>query len=141
MQQGGATGVRCPHARQRLRQSARSTSQPRSAKWHARGLLPRAHVSLLTSAIAPGSPPSQPPCSAPPSAPPTSSRDRIIHRFRWPVTRNLPRKWSIERVRSCGFGLGFEGDVIAEAFEAALEIGNSAMLADLVEIGLAEIAI
>src|SRR3954464_4005814 len=89
MQQGGATGVRCPHARQRLRQSARSTSQPRSAKWHARGLLPRAHVSLLTSAIAPGSPPSQPPCSAPPSAPPTSSRDRIIHRFRWPVTRNL----------------------------------------------------
>src|SRR3954451_12413739 len=43
--------------------------------------------------------------------------------------------------RSCGFGPGFEGDLIAEAFEAALEIGNSATLADLVEIGVSEIAI
>ena len=42
---------------------------------------------------------------------------------------------------SRGFGRGFEGDVIAESFEAALEIGNSATLADLVEIGLTEIAI
>src|SRR3954453_9206443 len=61
--------------------------------------------------------------------------------IRWTDNNALPRKWSIERVRSCGFGLGFEGDVIAEAFEATLEIGNGAMLADLVEIGLAEIAI
>src|SRR6476620_3838148 len=43
--------------------------------------------------------------------------------------------------RSCGFGPGFEGDLIAEAFEAALEIGNSATLADLVEIGVSEISI
>src|SRR4051794_16142632 len=57
------------------------------------------------------------------------------------ISYDLPRKWSIERVRSCGFGPGFEGDVIAEAFEAALEIGNSATLADLVEIGFSEIAI
>src|SRR5690348_4001346 len=40
-----------------------------------------------------------------------------------------------------GFGRGFEGDVIAEAFEAALEIGNRAAFPDLVEIGFAEIAI
>src|SRR4051812_7799382 len=53
----------------------------------------------------------------------------------------LPRKWSVERVRSCGFGLGFEGDLIAEAFEAAFKIGNNATLADLVEIGVSEIAI
>src|SRR3954466_8776009 len=53
----------------------------------------------------------------------------------------LPRKWSAERVWSCGFGPGFEGDVIAEAFEAALEIGNSAAFTDLVEIGVSEIAI
>src|SRR4051812_24106102 len=53
----------------------------------------------------------------------------------------LPRKWSAGRVRSCGFGPGFEGDVIAEAFEAALEIGNSAAPTDLVETGVSEIAI
>src|SRR4051795_8543141 len=45
------------------------------------------------------------------------------------------------RLRSCGFGPGFEGDVIAEAFEAALEIGNSAAFTDLVEGGFSEIAI
>src|SRR3954453_15190307 len=61
--------------------------------------------------------------------------------WRMTQTHDLPRKWSVERVRLCGFGPGFEGDVIAEAFEAALEIGNSATLADLVEIGLSEIAI
>src|SRR3954465_2914917 len=58
-----------------------------------------------------------------------------------PLYAALPRKWSVGRVRLCGFGLGFEGDLIAEAFEAALEIGNGAAFADLVEIGLAEIAI
>src|SRR3954449_13092230 len=58
-----------------------------------------------------------------------------------PITEALPRKWSAERVWSCGFGPGFEGDVIAEAFEAALEIGNSAAFTDLVEIGVSEIAI
>src|SRR5918997_5669102 len=64
--------------------------------------------------------------------------DNLIHR---PFPFGLPRKWSVERVRSCGFGPGFEGDVIAEAFEAALEIGNSATFTDLVEIGLSEIVI
>src|SRR3712207_7678080 len=43
-----------------------------------------------------------------------------------------------ERVRSRGFGPGFEGDVIAEAFEAALEIGNGVAFTDLVEIGRSE---
>ena len=38
-------------------------------------------------------------------------------------------------------GPGFEGDLIAEAFEAALEIGNGATFTDLVEIGVSEIAI
>src|SRR3954447_18823690 len=42
---------------------------------------------------------------------------------------------------SRGFGRGFEGDLIAEAFKAALEIGNGAALTDLVEIGVSEIAI
>src|SRR3954452_14950034 len=58
-----------------------------------------------------------------------------------PFAGGLPRKWSVERVRLCGFGLGFEGDLIAEAFEAAFKIGNNATLADLVEIGVSEIAI
>src|SRR3569832_1958361 len=58
-----------------------------------------------------------------------------------PFSPSLPRKWSGGGVRSCGFGPGFEGDLIAEAFEAALEIGNGAAFADLIEIGLAEIAI
>src|SRR4051795_9011323 len=71
-------------------------------------------------------------------SPVSTTSDNLIHR---PCAGGLPRKWSIERVRSCGVGLGFEGDVIAEAFEAALEIGNSATLADLVEIGVSEIAI
>src|SRR3954463_12742157 len=69
---------------------------------------------------------------------PSSQANNPLHR---PSTGGLPRKWSIERARSCGFGLGFEGDLIAEAFEAALEIGNGATLADLVEIGVSEIAI
>src|SRR3954453_19957126 len=65
------------------------------------------------------------------------SRQRAGHA----ISSILPRKWSVERVRSCGFGLGFEGDLIAEAFEAALEIGNGATLTDLVEIRVSEIVI
>src|SRR5208337_3608399 len=42
---------------------------------------------------------------------------------------------------SRGLGLWFEGDVVAEAFEAAFEVGDGSGLADLVEIGFAEIAI
>jgi hypothetical protein len=44
-------------------------------------------------------------------------------------------------VGSCGLGLGFEGDAIAEAFKAAFEVGDGSSVADLVEIGFAEIAI
>src|SRR3954453_16854577 len=68
----------------------------------------------------------------------STTSDSPIHR---PFSGGLPRKWSVERVRLCGFGSGFEGDLIAEAFEAALEIGNGTMLTDLVEIGVSEIAI
>ncbi len=42
---------------------------------------------------------------------------------------------------SRGLGLWFEGDVVAEAFEATFEVGDGLGLADLVEIGFAEIAI
>jgi hypothetical protein len=36
-------------------------------------------------------------------------------------------------VRSLGLNRGFEGDAIAEAFEAAFEVGDGSGLADLVE--------
>src|SRR5271166_7087237 len=42
---------------------------------------------------------------------------------------------------SGGLYLWFEGDVVAEAFEAAFEVGDGSGLTDLVEIGFAEIAI
>ena len=42
---------------------------------------------------------------------------------------------------SCGRGLWFEGDVIAEALETSFEVGDGSGLADLVEIGFAEVAI
>ena len=42
---------------------------------------------------------------------------------------------------SGGLNRGFEGDAIAEAFEAAFEIGDGSGLADLVEIRFAELAI
>ena len=42
---------------------------------------------------------------------------------------------------SRGASRGLEGVVIAEAFEAALEVGDGSGLADLVEIGFAEVAI
>src|SRR4051812_47910629 len=72
---------------------------------------------------------------------PPQSLSQENNPFHRPFAGGLPRKWSAERVWSCGFGPGFEGDVIAEAFEAALEIGNSAAFTDLVEIGFSEIAI
>src|ERR1044071_3100723 len=71
-------------------------------------------------------------------SPVSTTSDNQNHR---PFAGGLPRKWSVECVRLCGFGPGFEGDVIAEAFEATLEIGNSAAFTDLVEIGVSEIAI
>ncbi len=42
---------------------------------------------------------------------------------------------------SRGLNRGFEGDPIAEAFEAAFEVGDGSGLADLVEIRFAELAI
>src|SRR5574337_2115794 len=45
------------------------------------------------------------------------------------------------KVGSCGFGLWFEGDVIAEAFEAPFEVGDGSGLADLVEIGFSEVVV
>ena len=42
---------------------------------------------------------------------------------------------------SGGLGIGFEDDAIAEAFEAAYQVGYGSGLTDLVEIGFAEIAI
>ena len=42
---------------------------------------------------------------------------------------------------SRGLNRGFEGDAIAEAFEAAFEVGDGSGLADLVEIRFAELAI
>ena len=42
---------------------------------------------------------------------------------------------------SRGLRIGFEGDAIPEAFEAAFEVGDGSGLADLVEIGFAEIAV
>jgi hypothetical protein len=45
------------------------------------------------------------------------------------------------KVGSCRFSLWFECDAIAEAFEAAFEVGDGSGLADLVEIGFSEIAI
>ena len=42
---------------------------------------------------------------------------------------------------SRGLGIGFEGDAIPEAFEAAFEVGDGSGLADLVEIGFAELAV
>jgi hypothetical protein len=42
---------------------------------------------------------------------------------------------------SGGLNRGFEGDAIAEAFEAAFEVGDGSGLADLVEIRFAELAI
>jgi hypothetical protein len=38
-------------------------------------------------------------------------------------------------------GFGFEGDLVTEAFDAALEVGDGAGLADLVEVGLAQVLV
>src|SRR3954449_3962591 len=94
--------------------------------------------SSINSPIAPSPMPTLSPAPSLTLSPASTTSDNLIHR---PFAGGLPRKWSVERVRLCGFGLVFEGDLIAEAFEAALEIGNSATLADLVEIGVSEIAI
>src|SRR3954449_6953099 len=94
--------------------------------------------SSINSPIAPSPMPTLSPAPSLTLSPASTTSDNLIHR---PFAGGLPRKWSIERVRLRGFGPGFEGDLIAEAFEATLEIGNGAAFTDLVEIGLAEIAI
>src|SRR5215211_284173 len=94
--------------------------------------------SSIISLIVPSPMPTLSPAPSLTPSPVSTTSGNLLHR---PFAGGLPRKWSVERVRSCGFGAGLEGDVIAEAFEAALEIGNGAALADLVEIGFSEITI
>src|SRR3954469_19529723 len=108
---------------------------------HVRGGLSSDAGATSSSISSPTAPSPMPTFSNAPSltlSPASTTSDNLFHR---PISYGLPRKWSVERVRSCGLGPGFEGDLIAEAFEAALEIGNGAALTDLVEIGVSEIAI
>lgn len=44
-------------------------------------------------------------------------------------------------VGSCGLGLWFEGDGVAEALDTSFEVGNGSGLGDLVEVGFAEFAV
>ena len=68
-----------------------------------------------------------------------------LNRERIPDPLAMPRisamKIASQAQASRGVRRGLEGDVIAEAFEAALEVGDGSGLADLVEIGFAEVAI
>src|SRR3954468_11122985 len=108
---------------------------------HVRGGLWSDAGATSSSISSPTAPSPMPTFSNAPSltlSPASTTSDNLFHR---PISYGLPRKWSVERVRLCGFGPGFEGDLIAKAFEAALEIGNGAALPDLVEIGVSEIAI
>jgi transposase len=68
------------------------------------------------------------------------NRERIPH----PLARSRISAMKISfstDVGSCRFGLWFDGDAIAKAFEASLEVGDGAGLADLVEVGFAEVAV
>ena len=42
---------------------------------------------------------------------------------------------------SCGLGLWFEGDVVAEALDTSFEVGDGSGLGDLVEVGFSEFAV
>ena len=68
-----------------------------------------------------------------------------LNQERIAVPLAMPRisamKIASQALASRGVSRGLEGDVIAEAFEEALEVGDGSGLADLVEIGFAEIAI
>ena len=44
-------------------------------------------------------------------------------------------------VGSCGHGLWFEGDVVAEALETSFEVGDGSGLGNLVEVGFSEFAV
>src|SRR5208283_3579981 len=44
-------------------------------------------------------------------------------------------------VESCGLGLWFEGDVVAEALDTSFEVGDGSGLGDLVEVGFSEFAV
>src|SRR3954453_6321614 len=89
--------------------------------------------SSIISLIVPSPMPTLSPAPSLTLSPVSTTNDNLIHR---PFSCRLSRKWAVGGVPSCGFGPEFEGDVIAGAFEAALEIGNGATLADLVEIGV-----
>src|SRR3954463_6531927 len=98
---------------------------------HVRGGLSSDAGATSSSIISPTAPSPMPTFSNAPSLtlpPASTTSDNLFHR---PFAGGLPRKWFVEHVRSCGFGPRFEGDVIAEAFEAALEIGNGAAFTDL----------
>src|SRR3954447_14853658 len=95
---------------------------------HVRGRLSSDAGATSSSIIWPIVPSPIPTLSNAPSPtlwPASTTNDKPIHR---PFAGGLPRKWSVVRVRSRGFGRGFKGDLVAEAFEAALEIGNGAAL-------------
>src|SRR5208337_3210248 len=68
-----------------------------------------------------------------PAPPPFSSI--MVRRRRWLAAMKIAAS------ASRGLGIGFEDDAIAEAFEAAFEVGDGSGVANLVEIGFAEIAI
>lgn len=42
---------------------------------------------------------------------------------------------------SCGLGLWFEGDVVAEALDTSFEVGDGSGLGNLVEVGFSEFAV
>ena len=44
-------------------------------------------------------------------------------------------------VGSCGLGLWFEGDVVAEALDTSFEVGDGSGPGDLVEVGFSEFAV
>ena len=44
-------------------------------------------------------------------------------------------------VRSCGLGLWFEGDVVAETLDTSFEVGDGSGLGDPVEVGFSEFAV
>src|SRR5208337_4138920 len=61
--------------------------------------------------------------------------------FETPFQHGMLAAMKIAASASRGLGIGFEDDAIAEAFEAAFEVGDGSGVANLVEIGFAEIAI
>src|SRR5208283_1945236 len=70
-----------------------------------------------------------------PAPPPFSSI--MARRRRWLAATKIAARVLASR----GLSIEFQDDAIAEAFEAAFEVGDGSGLADLVDIGFAEVAI